>query len=95
MNNPYFSVGEEVLLVSKNEPEMNGDYTVLSINFPDGSVVKNHKGKEFVFRELHYSIGAISNKGFDAWGQSALRKKPDLSDESFSDLMRNYTTETV
>ena len=102
MDKPYFEVGEEVVLVSKYNPECNGDYIVCGIanhaqveaTLPDfgfiGVQIRH-------FYDLGFSREITSKKGYAMdspyFGQPALRKKHKPSDESFSELMNNYYKE--
>lgn len=101
MTNPYFSVGEQVLLVSKYNPEYNGDYTVIDIISRSERNMKAEKSG-FVFSSdsdcpYSYDLGFSRPLRNDCgewryFGQAALRKKHRPADESFSELMTNYNS---
>lgn len=97
MNHPYFSVGEEVILVSKMQPQYNGDqiveYVIPPGEHPDplnSNVIV--EGPGYGYRLAGLSLHEDRGLYFD---ESALRKKYKPSDESFSELMTNYNTEPV
>lgn len=82
MGNPYFSVGEEVIVVSEDRPQFNGDHIV------DKIFNKGRQPHPFVanatlnvIRRYGYSLVGINP---EVLGESALRKKPKLSDDSIS-----------
>ena len=71
---PRFRQGEDVLLVSKDDPSLNGECTVEEV---------------LVCKDLTtYRIGIIGPTGYDIWKQSALKKKPKPSDMSFKEIMQ-------
>ena len=79
---PLFEVGEEVLLVSKSCPELNGEYTISAVA---------HHGKC-----VQYGTGGISREttynffGEDksiCYAESALRKKHKPSEYDFNQLI--------
>jgi len=83
MTQPYFSVGEEVVLVSKESPELNGEYVIESIitdwEFDPGYDLEGITLDEGPGTNVH-------------WAQEALRKKHKPSDKSFSELMDTANT---
>jgi hypothetical protein len=99
MSQPYFAVGEEVILVSKSHPECNGEHTVARI-FIQGDEYKSTSGKPW--QNTSDTIGywlesddiERRNNG-KLWSQSALRKKHPPSTESFTELMSNITKELI
>lgn len=93
MNNPYFSIGEEVILVSKDAPHLNGDYTVERV-LQKGDTLTSTDGNIGIVSELGYSIGVAFTR-YDSWCQSALRKKHKPSDESFTNMISNLNKELV
>lgn len=100
MSEPKFSVGERVILVSKNQPHLNGQtYDVLMIVEP---------GKHFVCPftgTLRYLTGwdgycyllddaslQCNNNSLGvyvpaAWVEEALRKIPPTSEDSFQEMI--------
>ena len=89
MSNPYFSVGEEVILVSVDYPELNGDYIILDVMPPTGNIIRGRDGLMYRHNNLDYSIGEGGRNGLDHWAQSALRKKHKPSTDSFTEMMSN------
>lgn len=97
MSAPYFQVGEEVIVISKRMPEFNGDHTIDKV-FEKG-VHRLFIGGEFILLEVMGACGYVlsdiglhEHKGsVTIFAQSTLRKKHKPSDESFSELITNYT----
>lgn len=77
---PKFSVGEVVILQSQHNPEANGEYTVLS--FERG--IGRPSGVECYVYMLD---GVLSWSKLGSWAESALRKKHQPGEHSFTDLM--------
>ena len=67
-----FSIGEEVFLVSEDDPSLNCEAVV----------------EDIIFDRLIYRIGVIGPNGLDLWEESALRKKYKPSSMSFEELMK-------
>lgn len=88
MSRPYFEVNEEVILTGTSEPQLHGDYIVEEYFLVDG---KYHAyrlcGMEEKIKHLGYHLGGVE--------QEVLRKKHPPSDESFSELMTNYTSQST
>lgn len=82
---PYFSVGEEVIFVSQNFPERNGEYVVRSIGKVEQFVIISTSER---FMDLGYDIGIHIN-GYSAAAQRSLRKKHKPADQSFSELIKS------
>jgi len=84
MTQPYFSVGEIVILVSPRFPDYNGEYVIEDIVF----------GFKYILGGLYIPEGV---KGVDGktWSgytkRSSLRKKyePPEDNESFSEMLDN------
>jgi len=102
MSNPYFSVGEEVILRSKYYPQYDGEYIVSEvIPFADAKRLSYEKGMNFRdFPEsYHYSLDGLScdvtnntddsTKTWHYWSQRSLRKKHKPSTDSFTEMMGN------
>lgn len=95
MTRPYFSVGEEVILVSEYYPEYNGEYIVEVIKGPN-TFLCPYSGNKVFLDEVGYKLDGLTfNNESNWWAQNTLRKKPKLSDDefdeiSFSELMTNY-----
>lgn len=94
MNEPYFQVGEEVILVSKSVPELNGEY-VVEHALPHGNWPNPYPSE---FKRINVTEGAgYKLMGIEAsetiptgyFKQSALRKKHKPSSQSFSNLITN------
>lgn len=101
MGNPYFSVGEEVVICSKHYPEINGDNTIISVLNNDEmqliltSMGDFHTTVSGYFYELDIDIEARVNSGkptgvkINHLNQSALRKKHKPSTDPFTEMMSN------
>ena len=91
---PYFSVGEEVILESKDLPEYNGEYVVQSKMyglFKD--VLTGNIGNCWL-----YGLGFTAKYGdseFSLWAQATLRKKYPPSEMSFSEMLESFNKENV
>lgn len=80
---PKFSVGEVVILQSKQVPQCNGECTVLEVLDPD-----------FWNESYGYvTTTPVPEKlaGAGAWDESALRKKHQPGGMSFTELMVNLS----
>lgn len=89
---PRFNVGEEVILQSKDYPEMNGEYTVLKVISGGGMVVCSITGQSYRQTDgLSYVLNDGNLHKRDNceinWNESALRKKHKPSGKSFSEMM--------
>ena len=89
-----FEVGEEVIIVSKNFPEFNGEYIVEGI-IPSGTKYKCDCGEWWQCNENIYALNAnfaIKQMcGCTTAGEaleSSLRKKHKGSDFSFDEMMK-------
>ncbi len=108
MSNPYFEVGEEVILYSKMRPECNGDATVfgaytteeekinrlIELNSPTEHAKWNNIGG--ILYEL--DIPCIDKEGLTIlWAESALRKKHKPNKDSFGTMLHklNHTKATT
>lgn len=80
---PKFSVGEVVILQSRKFPERNGEYEVVKV-LPHGA---DH-GFQRVSRG---NFGYVLSGGRNLWAESALRKKHQPGDMSFTELMVNLS----
>lgn len=97
---PLFSVGEEVILCSKDYPEHNGEYYVHKVL---------DTGQHYICRLTGIQYTAISGIGYlldqpvlhphknaeAYWSEGALRKKYPPSTESFKEMMSNLTKVTM
>ena len=75
MREAYFSVGEEVILVSVDHPELNGEVKVLS------------REPELFSPGWSYGLDVDVN-GKNQWQESALRKKHKPSEFTFEQLIK-------
>lgn len=82
MSAPYFKVGEEVILVSLENPELNGECTIESIL--RGNFVSDSDGIRM--NAYSYVTTIPGTKG--SWSERALRKKHE-GGEDFKSLMNN------
>lgn len=97
---PYFSVGEEVILVSKTFPQYNGEYTIRKILCDDDrsfkcrisghTITPRGEGTGYVLEEILEQVyeGVVIET---SWAESSLRKKhkPAEGNESFKEMMSN------
>lgn len=84
MNN-WYAIGEQVLLVSKSQPQHNGEYVIKDIvddKFYD--VVK-----EIEETGVAVDLGFVGDMANQYWDIKAIRKKCPPADESFKDMMQN------
>lgn len=83
---PYFSVGEEVILVSRDFPEYNGEYTIRKILSKGDKTLHcrvSNTLKSYYTSRVGYQMEEILSRKSDTcnddieivWDQSALRKK--------------------
>lgn len=98
MTQPYFSIGEEVILISIDNPRLNGEYTIERY-MPPQPCINPLTGRLNTSTNHAYKLHGIepedTTKGSGYFRQSSLRKKHRPSDESFSELMANYRTVKV
>lgn len=100
---PKFSVGEVVILQSRTRPECNGEYTVVIVAHPGGRYIDpNHGGTMknssagigYVLDDPNL-ISAISEGIASAqWAESALRKKHQPGELSYTDLLESLTVKS-
>ena len=101
----YFQVGEEVILQSKNRPELNGEYVVAGfykplqlVENPFGENYKAHNSGcsytlEGLCQDTLLANGATT-EAYIHWDESALRKKHQ-GGESFESLMSSMKDGTL
>lgn len=87
-----FEVGEEVILVSKDCPEVNGEAIVISIA-PFGVFNCPHCGRKIrrskKITAYYLNVKSpVNQKCCSAWSESTLRKKHKGSDFSFDEMMK-------
>lgn len=84
---PLFEVGEEVILCSKNYPELNGDTVVLEVQDPELDELDN--------LTYGYRLTIEICKGNPFWSETALRKKYKGVDfnEMMKDIKQNKPVE--
>ena len=84
MTQPYFQVGEEVILYSKMSPELNGEYTVISAKQTTGDM----GGVKVDAPYWAYRLTESDN----LWAQVALRKKHTPGDD-FQSLIHSLNND--
>lgn len=102
MNN-WFSVGEEVLVQSKNYPHINGEYTIAEILTNSQACQRIGYDKlptfistaYFVMQGLNFSDKLGLGINFDFVCYTAVRKKHRLSSEDFQSMMDTLKTNIV
>lgn len=95
--NPYFSVGEEVILCSKSNPQLNGNYIVETAiktgTYSECRITGRSIRCTNGLSDYGYRLEGLLVKcefGFEAiWDQSALRKKHKGSDKSFDEIVKS------
>ena len=103
MSNPLFIVGEEVILQSKDRPQLNGEYSVDAVSTADKITICRQTGEYYDFiDEDKDSVGymlypiILDDEGFEiVWNESALRKKHKPSDQSLEELIKGLNQEVV
>lgn len=106
MTRPLFSVGEEVMLVSKDRPDLNGRYTIKDIVYHEGFYFDKFLNKtvQWICTELDKETPSHLLEELEVadefgsefmWAQSALRKIYPPSEFTFDELMNNLKLETV
>lgn len=96
MREPYFKVGEEIILQSKEKPNLNGEYVIKKVTRGGDSYKCRLTGK-MVFcpwgiEEFGYLLEEVmtADRDFEnCWHPSALRKKYKPAEESFKELLNN------
>ena len=86
MSNPYFEIGEEIILQTNLYPELNGEHTITDYSF---ELFDDESGGTGLRHGYELSCG-------DWFDQSCLRKKHKGSEdnESFSQLITNLNKQT-
>lgn len=93
MRKPYFHVGEEVILQSVSQPDLNGEYTVRQVLNADKTYICRATGNKIrPYPEGFYytleEVVPLDHDGFEmSWCESALRKKHKPSDDNFQQMM--------
>jgi len=93
MRNPYFSVGEEVILVSNSAPHLNGEHVVEWIMPPGVHENPYDKPHSVSGTTFGYKLVGVDPEDTPStsgiFDQPALRKKHKPSPESFTEMMGN------
>jgi hypothetical protein len=87
---PKFSVGEVVILQSKNHQECNGEYSVTEIWPPDGE--RKNPDKVTISTTYGYSLSCDEVDSKSCWAESTLRKKHQPGEHSFTELMASLNS---
>lgn len=92
MTRAKFEEGEVVILQSKQRPELNGEYVVLSV-VPDGTTYKDctfftSDGNPFGYDLGHTLI--LEGCHPNIWSECALRKKHKPASKGFRALMSDF-----
>ena len=82
----YFKVGEECILQSVMQPELNGDCIVLRV-LGDTPRITHFKGKASEITSGFAYITSIENPRGCLWDESVLRKKHKPSTKSLSTMI--------
>lgn len=103
-----FEIGEEVILVSKSRPYLNGEYVVTDIH-KSSDIVENPFGENYRLPNdipgYVYCLESLSHQtpledgtqieAYIHWLESSLRKKHKPSEFTFEELMVNLKAEVV
>ena len=97
--NPKYSVGESIILQSKDSPEWNGECTVLQI-LQKGSVYKcRNTSHVWIVEDANYLSYVLDilvvdpADGYEVvWHELALRKKHEPSQMSFQSLIQSVNS---
>lgn len=99
MNKPLFEIGEKVILVSKDRPDLNGEDVVVEIVYKNTKSHCRLSGLDalysYIIDEFGYKLERAvvetttmeGNSCESIWRQSALRKKHQPSEMNFNELM--------
>lgn len=78
---PYFQVGEEVILQSKHFPQVNGDYIIEDLCWMENHV-SSATGEKLPSMCVYSLINCDGQ-----WAESALKKKYPPSSQGFNELI--------
>jgi hypothetical protein len=82
----YFKVGEECILQSKGNPELNGDCIVTRVLDDEPRKIHLYNGETRIEGGCAYFTTIKNIEGY-AWAESALRKKHKPSTESLTTMI--------
>jgi len=98
---PFFSVGEEVILQSKKYPEYDGEYVIEEVFYGDDQLLCRLTGEiiplfddgvySYIFTVPLQETLRLDDNTEALFPESDLRKKHKPADESFRDMMNRYT----
>ena len=100
MTNPYFSVGEEVIVVVEHGSQHNGDHVIEAI-LPKGRHELPETGgfhnvtDLFAYKMVGIGYDDVPDEYSGYFKQSSLRKKHKPSDESFTDMITHLNKEPI
>lgn len=90
MTQPYFSIGEQVILISIDNPRLNGEYTIERY-MPPRPCINPLTGRLNTSTNHAYKLHGIepedTTKGSGYFRQTSLRKKYEPPAKSFSEMM--------
>lgn len=94
---PKFDIGEVVLLRSESRPEYNGEYTVETVYVGFNGDPFDHQGNGYYFacgNQAYFLSPKIVDEGGveRCWAETALRKKHQPGELSFTDLMSSLSS---
>jgi len=81
-----FNLNERVLLQSKGQPELNGEYTVIEVKYSPLCICET--SKELLKNVYIYKLDDVEGLT-EYWAESALRKRHVPGEYSFDELMNN------
>ncbi len=97
---PKFKVGEQCIVRSKDEPEYNGEYTVVAVVFQaERGTQKKYKGATYGFSadehgRWYYDIGIEEKGRVVIAGEPVMFKKHQPGEMSFDELMQSLTNKS-
>lgn len=103
---PKFSVGEVVILQSISMPECNGEYTVACVADDGERFIDPHYGIQRTCRGpgvgyvlsdaslIAVKLSRNSQTGSAIWAESALRKKQQPGELSYTELLESLTVKS-
>lgn len=103
MNN-WFEVGEEVGVVSKSYPEINGDYKIIAVLTPQEAAIRcgaeNYierflSGSYYVLQGLLFEDKNNKHIVYDFAGIGSLRKKHKGSEMRYNEMIKSLNVDIV
>lgn len=87
----WYEVGEEVSLVSKSQPNHNGDYVIKEIVRDDFYDII----KQIDENTVAVNLGFTGDLGNDWWGLDSIRKKHKCCGEDYNEMIKSLNIDIV